>query len=218
MIDTIALIVSIVGAVTLALVSVGRMGRRLPFVGHWRRGPDPVHFKRYMLGAALPGLPGLAMVMLSERLLARAGLPLLGVGFILAVHACQPGRSWWRTAAALGAVAAGGGIWLLAAERGARSDALDPIVVAGGIMLGAITMAVGMWAYDGGPRHPDYTEPNPDPWEGGMLNVARTPPQHRGWLHVPHAPPRPSGLLNIARTPSKRSPRPPDRTGDTPRP
>lgn len=183
MIDTIGLIVSIVGAVTLALVSVGRLGRRLPFVGHWRRAPDPAHFRRYMIAAAVPGLPGLVMVMLSERLLdgslARAGLPLLGLGFILAVHACQPGRSWWRTAAALVAVAAGGGIWLLAAERGARTGGFDPIVVAGGIMAGAIAMAAGMLAFDGGSRHPDYSEPRPDPWEGGILNPAR-PPQEQG--------------------------------------
>lgn len=167
MIDTIGLIVSIVGAVTLALVSVGRLGGRLPFVGHWRRAPDPPHFRRYMIAAAVPGLPGLAMVMLSERLLggslARAGLPLLGIGFILAVHACQPGRSWWRTAAALVAVAAGGGIWLLAAERSARTGGFAPIVAMSGIMAGALAMAAGMWAFDFEPRQEDRAGPEPNP-------------------------------------------------------
>ncbi len=166
MIDTIGAIVSIVGAVTLVLVAIGRLGRRLPFLGYWRRSPDPAHFRRYMMAAAAPGLPGLALLLLSLHqawsVLLQGALPLLGLGLVLAVHACQPGRGWWRTGAALVAVAAGGGIWLLAAEQGSRSE-MNPLVFAGGIMLGALVMGVGMWVFDSGPRHRDFVEPGSAP-------------------------------------------------------
>ncbi len=162
MFDTIGAIVSIVGAVALILVAIGRVGRRLHFLGYWRRSPDPVHFRRYMIAAVVPGLPGLTLLLMSQHdgwgVLLQAALPLLGVAAMLAVHACQPGREWWRTAAALLGVAAGGGIWLMAAERG--GSGVNPLVFVGGIMLGAVAMALGMWVFDSGPRHPDFVEPD----------------------------------------------------------
>ncbi len=163
MLDTVGAIASIVGAVTLVLVAIGRVGRRLPFLGYWRRPPDPTHLRRFMIASAVPGAPGLALLLLSLHepwgVLLQGALPLLAVAFVLAVHACQPGREWWRTVVALVAVAAGGGIWLLAAERGSRSG-VSPVVFALGIMLGAVVMGCGMWVFDSGPRHPDFVGPD----------------------------------------------------------